>query len=61
MREIHIFIFLVLSSALIKGQQAETIQLNIWSLDECIQYAVQNSPRIKKQEAQNMIYHQHLH
>ncbi len=58
MRTIQILIFLVLFSVMIKGQQADTIMVDMWSLDDCIQYAVQNSPKVKKQEAQNMIYQQ---
>lgn len=29
-----------------------------WTLDECIRYAVENSPKVNKQKAQNNIYHQ---
>jgi len=29
-----------------------------WTLDECMQYAVENSPRKNKQDQQNSIYHQ---
>lgn len=33
-------------------------QEKIWTLDECMLYAVENSPRKNKQDAQNSIYHQ---
>ena len=30
----------------------------IWTLEECMAYAVENSPKVNKQDAQNEIYHQ---
>ncbi len=33
-------------------------QNKAWTLDECMAYAVENSPRTNKQEIQNSIYHQ---
>lgn len=42
----------ILGGSLLKAQEKQ------WSLADCIQYAVENSPRINKQKAQNDIYHQ---
>ncbi|MDR2148151.1 MAG: TolC family protein [Tannerella sp.] len=33
-----------------------TGQTKIWNLDDCIRYAVENNPQVKKQQAQNKIY-----
>lgn len=33
-------------------------QDRLWTVNDCMRYAVENSPRVKKDEAQNSIYHQ---
>lgn len=33
-------------------------QDRLWNLEECIRYAIENSPKVNKQKAQNDIYHQ---
>lgn len=35
-----------------------TAQGKVWTLDDCMRYAVENSPRTNKQQLQNRIYHQ---
>jgi len=44
---------LLLLTALPAGAQSKK-----WTLDECLKYAVENSMRVKKSNAQNNIYHQ---
>ncbi|WP_165024251.1 TolC family protein [Dysgonomonas sp. ZJ279] len=51
MRYIYIIV-LILISQTGKAQEKE------WTLEECMQYAVENSLEKRKQEAQNTIYHQ---
>ena len=51
-------IILLLSVFILKAQETQVAQETQWSLDDCIRYAIKNSPRVNKQEAQNMIYHQ---
>ncbi|MDR0421941.1 MAG: TolC family protein [Proteiniphilum sp.] len=49
-----IFLFLSLSAAgvTLKAQEG------LWSLDDCIRYAVENSPKVNRQKAQNTILRQ---
>lgn len=49
-----IFLILLLSVAVATAKAQE----KQWLLDDCIRYAVENSPRVNKQEAQNSIYQQ---
>ncbi|WP_352422045.1 TolC family protein [Proteiniphilum sp.] len=47
-----ILLFLVVASTWVQAQERQ------WTLDDCIRYAVENSPKINKQNAQNAIYQQ---
>ncbi len=47
---ILLLLFTVTTTLQAQGQQ--------WSLDDCIRYAVENSPRVNKQKAQSTIYQQ---
>ena len=47
-----LIIILVFTSISLYGQEKK------WTLEECMSYAVKNSPRKNKQDAQNSIYHQ---
>ena len=39
-------------------EKTNTQECRIWTLEECMTYAIENSPRINKQNAQNDIYRQ---
>lgn len=47
-----ILLFLVVAGTWVQAQERQ------WTLDDCIRYAVENSPKINKQNAQNAIYQQ---
>ncbi len=51
-------ILLLLSVFDLRAQKLQSDQKKQWSLNECIGYAVENSPRVNKQVAQNTIHHQ---
>lgn len=55
MRYIRVFMFLLLLGCINLKIQSQDKK---WTLEECMLYAVQNSPRKNKQDAQNSIYHQ---
>jgi outer membrane protein TolC len=46
-----LLLFLILISAVSVAGQGK-----VWRLDDCIRYAVENNPQLKKQQAQNKIY-----
>lgn len=51
-RFIHILLLFLVIALSSHAQESR------WSLDDCIGYAIENSPRINKQKAQNSIYQQ---
>ncbi|WP_044060037.1 TolC family protein [Proteiniphilum acetatigenes] len=51
-RFLSILLLLFVVSTALQAQEKQ------WSLDDCIQYAVENSPKVNKQKAQNTIYQQ---
>lgn len=51
-RFLLILLFLLIAGITSQAQEKQ------WSLDDCIEYAVENSPKINKQKAQNSIYQQ---
>lgn len=51
-RFLHILLFVLVANMALQAQKKQ------WSLDDCIRYAVENSPKINKQKAQNSIYQQ---
>ncbi|WP_298647729.1 TolC family protein [uncultured Proteiniphilum sp.] len=51
-RFLSILLLLYVACTAIQAQEKQ------WSLDDCIQYAVENSPKVNKQKAQNSIYQQ---
>ncbi len=57
-RTIPIILVMFLSAGRFMAQQSDEVREKQWSLDACIRYAVENSHRLHKQEAQNTIYHQ---
>ncbi len=48
--------YLLLTVAIILSLTANSQEK--WTLDECMRYAIENSPKKNKQDAQNSIYHQ---
>jgi len=51
-RFLSILLLLFVVSTALQAQEKQ------WSLDDCIQYAVENSPKVNKQKAQNTIHQQ---
>lgn len=51
-RILSIVLLCLVAATTLQAQQKQ------WSLSDCIRYAVENSPRVNKQEAQNTIYQQ---
>jgi len=51
-RFLSIILLLFVACATLKAQEKR------WVLDDCIRYAVENSPKVNKQKAQNTIYQQ---
>lgn len=51
-RFLSILLLLFVSGATLQAQEKQ------WSLDDCIRYAVENSPKVNKQKAQNTIHQQ---
>lgn len=51
--------YIIFTIALFIGLIANA-QEKKWTLDECMRYAIENSPKKNKQDAQNSIYHQNF-
>ncbi len=51
-RFLSLLLLLFVAGATLKAQEKR------WALDDCIRYAIENSPKVNKQKAQNTIYQQ---
>ncbi len=51
-RFLHVLFFILVLNCSLQAQEKQ------WLLEDCITYAVQNSPKINKQKAQNSVYQQ---
>ncbi|OJV90890.1 MAG: transporter [Bacteroidia bacterium 44-10] len=51
-RFLSILLFILVAGITVQAQEKQ------WTLDACIRYAVENSPKVNKQNAQNAIYQQ---